>query len=227
MDVACAGGVHAHKALGGGCPEAVRHPRWHVRQILAVPALRPMIALYFLIYLAFSMFVAVLPIHAIVDVGCSTLMLGVLYTTLALALGGTETFVLPPLTRKLASPVIAAGGSALLVAAYLMMSASSRPTLLLGGLLYGLGNGLMWPSYLTMLSHSGPPEAQGTVQGVGSSTGSLASIVGTVTGGLLYVTIGFATFYVSAAVAAIATTIFLAHVGSVASKGPSPSAIVG
>jgi predicted MFS family arabinose efflux permease len=61
-----------------------------------------------------------------------------------------------------------------------------------------------------MLSESGPPEYQGSVQGVGSSAGSLASIIGTVTGGVLYVTIGIATFYASAAAVALATCMFVA-----------------
>ncbi len=227
VEVARAGGVHAHKALGGGCPEAVRHPRWRVRAILSIPELRPLIALYFAIYFAFSMFAAALPIHAIVDVGCSIPMLGFLYTTLALALGGTEAFILPPLARKLAPAVIAAAGSALLVGAYVVMSLSYRPALIAGGVLYGVGNGLMWPSYLTMLSQTGPPQLQGTVQGVGSSTGSFASIIGTVTGGLVYGATGVVVFYLSAAAAAVATLIFLVQIGRVASKGPSPSAIVG
>ena len=212
VEVARTGGVHAHKALGGGCPEAVSHARWHVRAILAIPELRPLIALYFLVYLAFSMFAAALPLHAILDVGLSIPMLGVLYATLALALGATEALVLPPLARRLAPPVIAAAGSAILIAAYLALSISAPPALLAGGVLYGVGNGLMWPSYLTMLSHAGPPEAQGTVQGVGSSTGSLASIIGTVTGGVIYVVAGAATFYVSAAAVAIATAMFIGYV---------------
>jgi MFS family permease len=110
--------------------------------------------------------------------------------------------------------VIAAGGCALLVVAYLLMSTMDTTALLGGAVLYGIGNGVMWPSYLTMLSHSGPPEAQGAVQGVGSSTGSLASILGTVTGGVLFVMMGNVTFYVSAVAVAVATGIFVATAGT-------------
>jgi MFS family permease len=214
LDVARSGGVRAHKPLGGGCPEAVCHPRWRVRTILAIPELRPLIALYFVIYLAFSMFVAVLPVHALVDVGCSVPMFGFLYATIALALAGAEALILPTLARRLASHVIGAAGCIVLVGAYLAMSSSSRAGLLAGGVLYGLGNGVMWPSYLTMLSHTGPADAQGAVQGVGSSTGSLASIVGTVAGGLLFVAAGVVTFYAAATAAAIASALFIAQDGT-------------
>ncbi|NVB82329.1 MAG: MFS transporter [Kofleriaceae bacterium] len=211
LEVARQGGVRAHKPLGGGCSEAVRQPRWRVRAILSIPEVRPLIGLYFLIYLAFSMFAASMPIHAVVDIQWSTAELGLFYTTLALALGGTELLVLPPLARRLSASMIAAGGSALLVVAYLLMGTSDTTALLAGGVLYGVGNGLMWPSYLTMLSHSGSREAQGAVQGVGSSTGSLASIIGTITGGVLFVRAGVVTFYISATMVAIATLIFVAR----------------
>ena len=82
-------------------------------------------------------------------------------------------------------------------------------------MLYGVGNGLMWPSYLVMLSHAGPPESQGAVQGLGSSVGSLASIVGTLAGGVLYVSAGRVAFYVAATVMAVVTGLFGAHARSV------------
>lgn len=217
IEVARAGGIRAHKPLGGGCPEAVRHPRWRVREILAIPGLRPMIALYFLIYFAFSIYTVALPIHAVGDVGCSVTQLGWLYMTLALALAATERFALPRIARRLATPVIAACGCSLLIVAYLLISLSTVAALLAGAVSYGVGNGLMWPSYLTMLSRSGAPESQGSVQGVGSSAGSLASAIGTVTGGVLYVTIGVATFYVSAAVVTVAMSMFVDR----ASRRPS------
>jgi DHA1 family tetracycline resistance protein-like MFS transporter len=234
IEVARAGGIRAHKPLGGGCPEAVDYPRWRVREVLAVPALRPMIALYFLIYFAFSIYVTALPIHAVADVGCTAGKLARLYVTLALALAITERFVLPRIARKRAAPVIAAAGCGLLIAAYLLISRSSEAALIAGAVCYGVGNGLMWPSYLAMLSRSGPAEYQGSIQGVGSSAGSLASILGTVTGGALFVAIGVATFYVSAGVAAVATWMFVAlargrraQPGTLASRTPRPSAIVG
>jgi MFS family permease len=209
--VAQRGGMRAHKPLGTGCADAVRHPHKSVREILGDAEVRPLIAIYFLIYLAFSIFTAAFPVHAVVDVGWSSMKLGTLYMSLALALALTEAVFLPRVTRKLATAEITAGGSVILVCAYLLMSLHSTTALLLGGVLYGVGNGFMWPSYLVMLSRSGPPEAQGAVQGVGSSTGSLASIVGTLAGGILYVAIGVATFYVSALSVALATGILVSR----------------
>jgi MFS family permease len=200
--------VRASKPLGSGCREAVRHPHVRIRELLASRELRLLIALYFLVYLAFSIFVAALPVHAIVEQGWSAGKLGLLYALLALSLAATEGIVLPRL-KKLAPATIGAFGSVLLVGAYVLMSVSHDAALLTGAVLYGVGNGLMWPSFLVMLSQTGPAETQGAIQGVGSSVGSLASIVGTLAGGLLYVNAGIVAFYVSASAIAVVTCMFV------------------
>jgi len=60
-----------------------------------------------------------------------------------------------------------------------------------------------------MLARSGPPHLQGTVQGVGSSAGSVASVLGTLTSGVLFETIGANAFFVSAGALVGATVLFL------------------
>ena len=110
-------------------------------------------------------------------------------------------------------------GSALLVGAYILMSGRHDVALLSGAVLYGVGNGLMWPSFLMMLSEAGPPEMQGAIQGVGSSVGSLASIVGTLAGGLLYVNAGVVAFYVSATAIAVVTCMFVTSARRGAARG--------
>jgi MFS family permease len=95
LEVMRRGGVRASKPLGGGCREAVRHPPARIRELLANGQIRVLIVLYFLVYLAFSIFVAALPVHAIVEQGWSAGKLGLLYALLALSLAATEALVLP------------------------------------------------------------------------------------------------------------------------------------
>ena len=200
--------VDVHKLLGGGCRDEAPTPRRGVRDVLAVPALRPLIALYFLVFLAFSIFTATFPIHAAVGAGWSSERLGALFTVLSLALVATQTALLPRLSRWTSAPVLGLAGCAVLVAAYVLLSHRTDVALFAGAILYGVGNGIMWPSYLSLLSGAAPPQLQGTVQGVGSGAGSLASIVGTLTGGTLFELIGGATLYVSASVVGIAGLLF-------------------
>jgi DHA1 family tetracycline resistance protein-like MFS transporter len=210
IEVARAGGVKVHKLLGGGCREHMRTPRRGARAVLAIPELRPMIALYFLVYLGFSMFTAALPIHAATELGWTSSRLGVLYTVIAVSLVATETLVLPRLTRHTSEGILGTVGCAMVMVCYLLMTGRSDAALFTGAILYGLGNGLMWPSYLSLLARTGPRTLQGTVQGVGGGAGSLASILGTLTGGVLFETIGATTFYVSAGALAVATLVFFA-----------------
>ena len=63
-----------------------------------------------------------------------------------------------------------------------------------------VGNGLMWPSVLALLSKVAGETYQGAVQGLAGSLGAVASVAGLVLGGLLYATLGPRVFWVSASV---------------------------
>jgi MFS family permease len=78
----------------------------------------------------------------------------------------------------------------------------SNNTVLVYGaaILFALGNGLMWPSFMSILSKRAGSVLQGAVQGVAGSFGSLASIIGLIAGGLLYNLLGPATFLISAGI---------------------------
>jgi MFS family permease len=67
-------------------------------------------------------------------------------------------------------------------------------------ILFAVGNGLMWPSFMSILSKISGNTYQGFVQGVASSFGSLASIIGLTIGGLLYNLIEGFTFLISAGI---------------------------
>ena len=66
--------------------------------------------------------------------------------------------------------------------------------------MFAFGNGLMWPSVMSIVSKRAGTLYQGAVQGVASSFASLANIIGLTTGGILYILIGATTFLISAAV---------------------------
>ncbi len=223
IELARAGGAKTHKLLGGGCREPMRMPRRGIRAVLAIPELRPMMAIYFLVYLGFSIMTAALPIAAAVDLGWSPLRLGALYTVIAISLVATESLLLPPLARRTSDATLGCAGCVIMMVCYLLMAQRSDAALFTAAIAYGLGNGVMWPSYLALLARTGPKELQGTVQGVGSGTGSLASIVGTLTGGVLFETIGGAAFQVSAVALAAAALVFFAVTARSALRQPVSS----
>ena len=68
----------------------------------------------------------------------------------------------------------------------------------LAAVLFAIGNGLMWPSFLSFLSKTAGSRYQGSVQGFATSVGSSASIIGLIVGGILYEIIDVRTFLISA-----------------------------
>ena len=67
-----------------------------------------------------------------------------------------------------------------------------------------LGNGVMWPSFLSILSKKAGSIYQGAIQGYASSMGSAASIVGLIAGGFIYGIIGAQTFLIPAIIMCVA-----------------------
>ena len=66
--------------------------------------------------------------------------------------------------------------------------------------LVALGNGLMWPSVMALLSTYAGERHQGAVQGAGGSVGAVASIIGLIAGGLFYNWMGSGVFLLASVV---------------------------
>ncbi|MGA7007063.1 MAG: MFS transporter, partial [Nitrososphaeraceae archaeon] len=91
-------------------------------------------------------------------------------------------------------------GSIILGTNFILFVSSNIIMVYGAAVLFAVGNGLMWPSFMSILSKRAGAVLQGSVQGVAGSFGGLASIIGLTTGGLLYNLVGGATFLVSAGV---------------------------
>jgi MFS family permease len=202
-----------HKPLGGGPKDFVAHEhhRASLLEILHLPRAPRMIALYFLVFMGFSIFTTVLPMHALVNLHWSSDNLGQLFGVLSLSLISTQALVLPPIARRVSDARVGAVGSILVAAAYLSVAQFGVPGAFIAAALYGVGNGLMWPSYLSMLSETGPASMRGRLQGVASSAGSVASIIGMLGGGAAFATLGRQTFLVAAAALGLSGFLFVVH----------------
>jgi MFS family permease len=82
---------------------------------------------------------------------------------------------------------------------FILFVANSTALAYVAAIFFALGNGLMWPSFMSILSRRAGTENQGAIQGVASSFGSISSIIGLIIGGVLYNMIGATTFLISAA----------------------------
>ena len=156
--------------------------------------------LNFFIFLGFNIFYTSFPIHAISSLKWTITEMGIFYAILS----GLMILVQGPILKK-ASQIFSEGnliiiGSFVLAVNFVLFFSDSVVLIYLATILFAVGNGLMWPSFMSILSRFAGNVHQGAVQGVASSVGSLASIIGLIIGGLLYNTIGSPTFLVAASI---------------------------
>lgn len=168
--------------------------------VFNIPHVFFMIVIYFLTFLGFSFFYASFPMHALKKLSWNSLELGIFFSFLSGLMIVVQGPLLSYLSKKFTDASLVLFGSIMLVVNFSLMATGSEPLIYTAAFLFALGNGLMWPSYLSILSKIGGEKQQGSVQGVANSSGSLASILGLILGGYLYGVIGSATFYLTAGI---------------------------
>ena len=159
-----------------------------------------LLVLYFLIFLGFNIYDAAFPAHAAKDLKWSVTQLGIFYAVLS----GIMLFVQGPVLRKalkkFSEEKLVIIGSIILGMNFVLFASNNLISVFGAVILFALGNGLMWPSFMSILSRRAGSKLQGAVQGLAGSFGGLASIFGLIFGGVLYNSIGGATFLISATV---------------------------
>jgi MFS family permease len=157
-----------------------------------------LLVLYFFIFLGFNIYYTSFPIHAVAGLEWSITQMGIFYSVL----GGVMILVQGPVLRKalqkFSEEKLVIIGSLLLGMNFILFVSDDIALIFGAVILFALGNGLMWPSFMSILTRFAGTMHQGVVQGVASSIGSLASIIGLVVGGLLYNSIGVSNFLISA-----------------------------
>jgi MFS transporter, DHA1 family, tetracycline resistance protein len=179
-------------------PTSPIKPRF--RDVFKLKHISFLLVLYFLIFLGFNVYYASFPTHAASELKWSITQLGIFYAVLS----GVMVFVQGPVLRKalkkFSEEKLVILGSIILGTNFVLFFSNNIISISLAVVLFALGNGLMWPSFMSILSKRAGTALQGAVQGVAGSVGGVASIIGLIAGGVLYNLIGGATFLVSAAV---------------------------
>lgn len=170
------------------------------REILRLPYIPYMLGLYFLIDLGYNVFYTAFPLHAISALNWSIAKMGVYFTVLSGLLIIVQSTVLPRVSRKHSDATLIIFGSLILGTNFLLLIPGNLFLTYLAAGFFALGDGLMWPSFLSLLSKVAGRKYQGTIQGVASSFGGLASITGLILGGLLYETLSGTSFLIASLV---------------------------
>lgn len=176
-------------SLGHGakdCFDPKPPQRMNLRSALALDHIPILLAIYFVFFLAFSLFVAAMPLYATKSLHWSVAETGIFFSVLSVVIVITEGPVLAWFNKRVTAESLTTWGTLIVVASYLSLLIPGAAFAYAAAVLYAIGNGLMWPSYLSILSERAGTEHQGYIQGLGNSAGSLASIAGLLFGGLLF-----------------------------------------
>jgi MFS family permease len=166
------------------------------RDILQLRHIPFILILYFMIFLAFNFFYVAFPVHAVQGLKWSLLKLGIFFSVLSLIMVFVQGPVLSKISAKFSDNFLTIAGSFILGIGFFLFTSKNEVFIFLGVVFFSAGNGIMWPSFLSLLSKAAGSKYQGVVQGYASSTGSLASIIGLITGGIVYGLIGIYIFLI-------------------------------
>ncbi|MGI9544076.1 MAG: MFS transporter [Cyclobacteriaceae bacterium] len=180
------------------CHDLAGATNYGLSDLIKVKYVPLMLLLYFSIFLAFNFFYVAFPIHAIQGMQWSVLKLGIFFSILSGVMVLVQGPILTRLHNRVTETTLCLWGSVFLIISFCLFTLSQQSYMFAGALFFSIGNGVMWPSFLSILSRVGGSKFQGALQGYASSTGSLASIIGLILGGVIYSNIGVTIFYISA-----------------------------
>jgi MFS family permease len=193
--------VNIKKVLGFENKECFKmkgEDRLTLKQVLRMQGIPFILLLYFLVFLGFNFFYTAFPVHMIQKLKWTITEMGIFFSVLSVLLVIVEGPVLAFVSKRISSVSLVIAGNLILGTNFLLLMSLNPILIYCAVVLFALGNGLMWPSLLAILSKAAGEKYQGSVQGFASSAGSLASIIGLIAGGILYSSTGTFTFLVSA-----------------------------
>jgi len=184
-----------HVDANKGVTQPTKKDVFKVFKIEGVPYF---LVLYFLIYLAFNFFYIAFPVYAAEQLKWTVLQLGIFFSFLSGALVVVQGPLLTYLSKHFSGASLVIAGGFLLAICFACLTFNNIIVMYTGALFFALGNGLMWPSFVALLSNTGNEDTQGAIQGVASAAGSLASIIGLVSGAFLFNLLHGNIFFVTA-----------------------------
>lgn len=182
------------------CFEMRGAPQLSAREILALPRISGLLGVQFLVMLGFNFFYVAFPVYAVRGLEWTVTETGFFFAFMGLAMALVQGPGLSWASKRLSDRALVAVGSLILAAGFAFLATDRAWQLFAAIALVALGNGLMWPSVLSLTSKAAGATYQGAVQGFAGSVNAIASILGLLLGGLLFATLGASIFLVSGAV---------------------------
>jgi len=174
------------------------HQKLTFKETLNLPHIRLLLLINFMIFLGFNFFYVSFPPYLLGEQGWSFKELGLLFSFFGVAMAISQGPVLGFVSKRAKSTKLMIFGSAIMAPGFALLAIGTRLAVFSAVGLISLGNGLAYPSLLALIASHGKGDNQGQIQGLASSSGSAASIVGLVIGGFIFTALKGYIFYISA-----------------------------
>ena len=185
------------------CHDQGEKERIDLRAVLRTDGVPLLFLIYFLTFFGFSFFYSGMPLLASNVLDWESGRLGVFFAITSGVMVLTQGPLLNVLSNRLSDRTLVLTGTVLLSGSFFLLTLATPFWVFTAGVVLALGNGLMWPSFLSILGRTGPRERQGALQGYANSMGSLASIFGLIGGGTLYASMGPGVFLLAGSIVAV------------------------
>ena len=129
-----------------------------VKDVLGLRHILFLLFLNFLIFLAFNLFYASFPIHATNELGWSVKGLGVFFSFLGVTTVVAQGPILGFLGSRYSDGALTVAGGLVLGTGLTLLGGGEFAVIYAAATLFSVGNGLMWPSFQSLLSKAAPVE---------------------------------------------------------------------
>jgi DHA1 family tetracycline resistance protein-like MFS transporter len=169
------------------------------KHALTKPALVLLLALYFIVTMAFSSFEATFALFTEARFGFTSTSIGFLFAFIGVVLAVIQGVLVHKVVKRVGEArLVPAAIFCIALGIGLVPFVWSVPTLLVALGILAVGMGFNNPSLTSMVSRLSDKDDQGGILGLASSLASLGRVVGPALGGFLYDAYGMTTPYVSA-----------------------------
>ena len=166
-------------------------------EIVRLPGVFVFMLTYFLVTLAFNFFYVAFPVQAATEMHWTVKHTGAFFSVMSLFMVVVQGAILPRLSQIWSDKRLVCVGAFVLGFGFLALAPAGDWLSFGGAILIAVGNGLMWPPVVALLSKAAG-EHQGAVQGMTGSVAAAASIMGLFLGGISYAHLGDWLFVLSA-----------------------------